>query len=61
VKVANQIAVLNRMNAEYCAILSKLNQIDHLLGRSIVGKAEMMRSDIRDKIKHLSTNVDLMY
>jgi hypothetical protein len=49
------------MNVEYYAILSKLNPMAHQIDSILVGKAEMMRTEIKDKIKHFSSHVDLMY
>lgn len=52
---------MNIANAEFYAILRKLNTTEHQLNEAFNDKLESMKTDIRNKIKQLSYNVDLMY
>lgn len=59
--VLQEISQLNKTNAEFYSLLRKLNSTETHLNETFSQRLETMRADIRDKIKQLAANVDLMY
>ena len=59
--IIQEISELNRNNIEFYALLRKLQEFNHTNSEVVNQRMEAIRLDIRDKIKALAANIDLLY